>query len=377
MAVPQVDKKMLGELEAMGFPTARSVRALHFSGNSNLESAVNWLLEHESDPDIDRLPLVPREISIECGDTSDEVRNDVEGMRDTVQEQKPKEHTETGRQNETSQLEREPNADGQEEEDRKRILALYKQKRDEEGRARGRIRSQLQEDQRERIRAAKDLMEAKRSLEENQRKRCVSFERASHLQLPRLLLEEKRWLCFGCRVMESRVADQEEEKRARERIRQRIADDKAERRRRLGLPQDDPRDPAATMTPAKVKPAGRAVVASEQLRDCLRTVKKNHRDDPAAVARAYQVLLKIVGNVAKNPGEEKFRRIRLSNPVFKDRVGSVRGGVEFLELCGFRRLSGIGYLVMPRDKVDVALLTAAGVEIASALENPYFGLLSK
>jgi hypothetical protein len=26
----------------------------------------------------------------------------------------------------------------------------------------------------------------------------------------------------------------------------------AERRRRLGLPQDDPRDPAATMTPAKV-----------------------------------------------------------------------------------------------------------------------------
>lgn len=80
--------------------------------------------------------------------------------------------------------------------------------------------------QRERIRAAKDLMEAKRSLEENQRKRCVSFERASHLQLPRLLLEEKRWLCFGCRVMESRVADQEEEKRARERIRQRIADDK-------------------------------------------------------------------------------------------------------------------------------------------------------
>lgn len=32
MAVPQVDKKMLGELEAMGFPTARSVRALHFSG---------------------------------------------------------------------------------------------------------------------------------------------------------------------------------------------------------------------------------------------------------------------------------------------------------------------------------------------------------
>jgi hypothetical protein len=31
---------------------------MSWSGNSNLESAVNWLLEHESDPYIDQLPLV-------------------------------------------------------------------------------------------------------------------------------------------------------------------------------------------------------------------------------------------------------------------------------------------------------------------------------
>jgi hypothetical protein len=34
MAVPQVDKKMLGELEEMGFPAIRSIRALHYSGTS-------------------------------------------------------------------------------------------------------------------------------------------------------------------------------------------------------------------------------------------------------------------------------------------------------------------------------------------------------
>ena len=31
---------------------------MSLSGNSNLESAINWLLEHESDPDIDQLPSV-------------------------------------------------------------------------------------------------------------------------------------------------------------------------------------------------------------------------------------------------------------------------------------------------------------------------------
>jgi uncharacterized UBP type Zn finger protein len=31
---------------------------MSLSGNYNLESAINWLLEHESDPDIDQLPLV-------------------------------------------------------------------------------------------------------------------------------------------------------------------------------------------------------------------------------------------------------------------------------------------------------------------------------
>ncbi|KAL6661843.1 hypothetical protein ACP70R_001227 [Stipagrostis hirtigluma subsp. patula] len=338
---------MLDELEAMGFPTVRSIRALHFSGNSNLESAVDWLLEHESDPDIDQLPLVPREIIIECGDTSNEERNGVQGMRTAAQERTTEERTDIGRQKETSQLEREPNAE-EGEEDRNRILALYKEKRDEEERARQRIRNQLQEDKRERIRAAKDLMEAKRTLEENQRKR----------------------------MMESRIADQEEEKRARERIRQRIADDKAERRRSLGLPQENPGPSVSIITPTKLKPVEH-VVTSEQLRDSLRNLKKNHKDDTARVTRAYQILLKIVANIVKNPAEEKYRRIRLSNPIFKDRVGNLQGGIEFLELCGFQRLRASGYLVMPREKVDMALLKAAGVEIAAAMENPYFGMLSK
>jgi hypothetical protein len=35
MVVPEVNKELLAELEAMGFPTARATRALHFSGKQD------------------------------------------------------------------------------------------------------------------------------------------------------------------------------------------------------------------------------------------------------------------------------------------------------------------------------------------------------
>jgi hypothetical protein len=38
MVVPEVDKKLLEELEAMGFPVARATRALHYSGGCIVKS---------------------------------------------------------------------------------------------------------------------------------------------------------------------------------------------------------------------------------------------------------------------------------------------------------------------------------------------------
>ena len=84
-----------------------------------------------------------------------------------------------------------------------------------------------------------------------------------------------------------------------------------------------------------------------------------------------------MGNVARSPGEDKFRRIRLGNAAFAARVGSVPGGVRFLEVLGFERHSegGEEFLVMPAAKADAAALHAAGAELDSALHNPFFGVL--
>ncbi|KAG9441299.1 hypothetical protein H6P81_017153 [Aristolochia fimbriata] len=306
MAAPEVDKKLLEELESMGFSTAKATRALHYSGNSSLEAAVNWVVDHENDPDIDEMPMVPVEIKIESGKpslTPEEVKIKAQELRERARKKKEEEEKRTEREKE-----------------------------------------------KERIRIGRELLEAKRMEEENERKRIIAL----------------------------RKAEKEEEKRAREKIRQRLEEDKAERRRKLGLPPEEPATvkPAAPVVEEKksslpIKPASKA----ERMRDCLRSLKQNHKDDDAKVKRAFQTLLTYAGNVAKNPAEEKFRKIRLNNPTFHDRVGCLNGGIEFLELCGFEKIDGGEFLFLPREKVDVAVLHTAGAELNSAIVNPFFGVL--
>ncbi|KAF3939764.1 hypothetical protein ABW19_dt0209602 [Dactylella cylindrospora] len=43
----------MAQLEGMGFPTARCVKALYNTGNSDADTAMSWLFEHMEDPDID------------------------------------------------------------------------------------------------------------------------------------------------------------------------------------------------------------------------------------------------------------------------------------------------------------------------------------
>ncbi|KAF2299953.1 hypothetical protein GH714_006396 [Hevea brasiliensis] len=278
MVAPEVDQKLLEELEGMGFPKARATRALHYSGNSSLEAAVNWVVEHENDPDIDEMPLISANTKVEAPKPT----LTPEEMNLKAQELKP--------------------------------LGLA---------------------------------------------------------------SVRRWDGFSI-VYWPCERQRKKRKRAREKIRQKLEEDKAERRRRLGLPPEDPATvkPSAPVVEEKksslpVRPATKV----EQMRECLRTLKQTHKDDDAKVKRAFQTLLTYIGNVAKNPSEEKYRKIRVNNQTFQDRVGSLKGGVEFLELCGFEKIEGDEFLFLPRDKVETAVLNSAGSELNSAINNPFFGVL--
>nr|XP_017243779.1 PREDICTED: UBX domain-containing protein 1-like isoform X2 [Daucus carota subsp. sativus] len=261
MAIPEVDMKLLEELQAMGFPLNRATRALHFCGNSSLVDAINWVIDHETDADIDEMPLIPVNIEVQAP-----------GPFFMTEQLKLKAH---------------------------------------ELRNRAQGRTGIGEKQSER--------------------------------------------------------------------------EKLERRSKLELPPDDLASvyPAISMIQKQKDPLPKAVqlpkkftTKAELMSECLRSLRRKNKHDEAGVRKAFQTLLYYITNVTKDPGEERFRRIRLSNPRFVDRVGRFKEGVDFLELCGFERTEGDKFLYLSRDKFEAETFRSAGTQLESAITNPFFGLIS-
>ncbi|XP_069550925.1 UBX domain-containing protein 6 isoform X1 [Brachyistius frenatus] len=57
--------------------------------------------------------------------------------------------------------------------------------------------------------------------------------------------------------------------------------------------------------------------------------------DKEKVKAAVDIISKYVENICKNPTEEKYRKIKLSNKVFQEKLRSVEGCREFLQALGF------------------------------------------
>ncbi|KAJ7980538.1 UBX domain-containing protein 1 [Quillaja saponaria] len=146
MIVPEVDKKLLGELEEMGFPAARATRALHYSGNASLEAAVNWVADHENDANIDEMPLVPANTKAEAPKpslTPEELKAKQQELRERARKKKEEEEKRAGKRKRKACPERVRVGKElleakriEEENERKRLMALRKAEKEEERRAR-------------------------------------------------------------------------------------------------------------------------------------------------------------------------------------------------------------------------------------------------
>ena len=184
------------------------------------------------------------------------------------------------------------------------------------------------------------------------------------------------------RMAEERLREKEEEARAREKIKKKLEQDRMERRAALGLPPElteeekeeqrrrlEEKAQAAAASKLPVKPREKA----DKMRNLLVAMKKNNSGSPDAVSKGFQTLHKLIGNIAAQPDNPKFRTIKLDNPAIQDRVGRFPEAIEFLCVAGFHQEGSI--LTLPEQDTCLATLDVALENLDSAINNPFFGAL--
>ncbi|GER33354.1 ubiquitin-associated domain-containing family protein [Striga asiatica] len=341
----EVEKKiLLGELEAMGFPEALAAKALSSSGSSSIEDAINWLVDQDNDKTFTEPPEQSQaavDITVETSKSfhiSEQVMLSARVLRSAFYSGSfflvcP--HIRN-----LSKF---------------RNRALNKKAELE--------KKQERQTEKDRIRAGKELLEAKRMAEERERRRFLA----------------------------QRKAGKDDEKRARDRVRQNVQQDKLERQGVLGSPTEFPapakpdialaeRTENLQLLDTDILPV-KSSALRDDLSECLRSLKRRNKlqeglflkyerqeslcctyerlprkcktsinEESSGASRAFQTLLIYVRNVINNPNEEKFRKIRINNPIFQDRIGKFGEGIKFLELCGFEEVEGDNFLFLPRQK---------------------------
>lgn len=67
-----------------------------------------------------------------------------------------------------------------------------------------------------------------------------------------------------------------------------------------------------------------------------------------------ETLSKYIENIVNNPDDEKYRKIRLTNRIFCERVRGIEGGYEFLIGAGFveQNIDDETYLIYSNDGID-------------------------
>ncbi|KAI5679957.1 hypothetical protein M9H77_01184 [Catharanthus roseus] len=187
MAFPEVNKDLLRELQAMGFSEDRAAKALQHSGNSLIEAAIDWIIDHQNDEDIDEMPLAPLDINIEAPDPSqmsDRVKLKAQQLREQARRKKEEEEKKLERNREKERIRADKDLMETkriaEENERKRYIAQRKAEKEEERRARERIRQKLEQDKAERrgiLGISREVKGATSSLPE--RKNLVPIESAT------------------------------------------------------------------------------------------------------------------------------------------------------------------------------------------------------
>nr|XP_033812722.1 UBX domain-containing protein 1 [Geotrypetes seraphini]XP_033812724.1 UBX domain-containing protein 1 [Geotrypetes seraphini]XP_033812725.1 UBX domain-containing protein 1 [Geotrypetes seraphini] len=186
------DCTALESLIEMGFPQNRVEKALALTGHQGIERAMDWLMEHENDADIDE-PFVPPQGNI-LGMTEPSEGGTPESMHSV---------TEPVSEGSTEGDRKQPLTEAERQEQTKRMMELIAQKQKE--REEREKREQI-EREKERRKQGQELSLIRQKLQEDEMKK----------------------------IAEERRREKIEERLARQRVRDKIERDKAERAQKFG-----------------------------------------------------------------------------------------------------------------------------------------------
>ncbi|XP_051149416.1 plant UBX domain-containing protein 2 [Andrographis paniculata] len=86
------------------------------------------------------------------------------------------------------------------------------------------------------------------------------------------------------------------------------------------------------------------IEVDSQLQSCVNTYLSSNPSEAS-----IEVVMRLLRNLVKEPGNSKFRKIRMGNPKIKEAIVDVPGGVELLECIGFRLKEEDGEMFLNMD----------------------------
>lgn len=338
-----LSKELLDTLTGeMGFTLLRAQKGL-LNSNNTVEGAVEWLMNHQDDADIDDpIPLVPSSTDAkaqsykcnECGKILSNMAN----------------------------LELHANKTGHSdfEESTQAVKPL------------------TEEEKAAKIAEIKALLKAKRTERENAEKVDHVERERQRRSMGQQMSKTREEMEMQARKREAQQRKKEKEafKKERERIRAELEKDKAERRAHKGklqsklgiegynpdaiqydVPTEDGDE--TDKTPLKKKPKASAAKIDEYIS------KVSAYRAGGDGGKCLKVLLAYIKNVVENPNEDKFKHINMENKVYKGKVKPFVGAKSLLLAVGFNpNDTGTGLDLDEHADHDVLAATKAKLEMA-------------
>ncbi|KAG7517262.1 UBX domain-containing protein 1 [Solea senegalensis] len=211
--VKMAELTTLESLLDMGFGRNRAERAVANTGNQGIERAMDWLMEHENDPDIDE-PYVPPVGNVLGGETKSESSPEQPTLADTIE----------GGDNSLSETDMSLRRPLTEEEKREQVKRLEELMRMKQAERRERERADEVDREKQRRRHGQELQQVRQKIQDDEMKKLADQRRKEKM----------------------------EDKMARQRVKDKIARDREERAQKFG--GGPPPSTAASSQPAQPSP---------------------------------------------------------------------------------------------------------------------------